>query len=156
MTSSHLDGSRIYRREQEILQLIKAGFLDKQIVKKMKCHHRTVAGLRTQVSDARRCDCGQLYYHTTKCHRRPGWQTLARQRRDAFDDLLVRINRRVPSALPEEMRADICQEMLLQMMKSIEQVLANMPSFIREYKKDYPFQYHSFDAKPRLVEQIAG
>jgi hypothetical protein len=109
-----------------------------------------------QVTDARKCECGQLFYHTSKCHRRPGWQALVRERRGAFEDLLVRINRRVPSSLPEEMRADICQEMLLQMMQSIEGVLANTPVFIREYKKDYPFQYHSFDAKPELVERIAG
>jgi hypothetical protein len=81
---------------------------------------------------------------------------LARERRTAFDDLLVRINRRVPSTLPEEMRADICQEMLLQMMKSIEHVLANVPIFIKEYKRDYPFQYHSVDANPKLLERIAG
>jgi len=156
MTASHKDASRSYQREREILRLLKAGYLDKQIVTKMKCHHRTVARLRLQVDDARTCECGQLFYHTTRCHRRPGWQTLARERRTPFDDLLVRINRRVPSSLPEEMRADICQEMLLQMMQFIERVLANVPVFIKEYKKDYPFQYHSYDAKPKLVERIAG
>ena len=156
MTASHRDGSRSYQREREIVQLLKAGYLDKQIVRKMKCHHRTVARLRLQVNDPRTCECGQLFYHTTKCHRRPGWQTLARERRTAFDDLLVRINRRVPSTLPEEMRADICQEMLLQMMQYIERVLAEVPVFIREYKKHYPFQYHSFDGKPKLIERIAG
>ena len=156
MTASHKDASKSYEREREILRLLQAGYPDKQIVRKMKCHHRTVARLRLQVSDARKCECGQLFYHTTKCHRRPGWQTLVRERRTAFDDLLVRINRRVPSSLPEEMRADICQEMLLQMMQSIERVLENIPVFIREYKRDYPFQYYSFDAKPKLVERIAG
>jgi len=156
MTASHKDGSRTYHREREILELLKAGYLDKQIVRKMNCHHRTVARLRLQVKDARTCECGQLFYHITKCHRRPGWQTLVRERRTAFDDLLVRINRRVPSTLPEEMRADICQEMLLQMMQFIERVLANVPSFISAYKKDYPFHYHSFDAKPKLVERVAG
>ena len=156
MAASHRDSSKIYEKEQEILELITAGWLDKQIVRKLKCHHRTVARLRLQVSDPRRCDCGQLFFHTKKCQKRPGWQTLARERRTAFDDLLVRINRRVPSTLPEEMRADICQEMLLQMMKSIENVLTKVPEFIREYKKDYPFQYHSFDANPKLLERIAG
>jgi len=156
MTASRRDVSRVYQREQEILELIEAGFLDKQIVKKLRCHHRTVARLRLQVSEPRRCDCGQLFYHTKKCQKRPGWQTLVRERRTAFDDLLVRINRRVPSSLPEEMRADICQEMLLQMMKSIDNVLTKVPEFIREYKKDYPFQYHSFDANPKLLERIAG
>ena len=42
------------------------------------------------------------------------------------------------------------------MMQFIERVLANVPVFIKEYKKDYPFQYHSYDAKPKLVERIAG
>ena len=156
MTASHRDASRLYQREREILELIGAGYLDKQIVKQLKCHHRTVARLRLQVSEPRLCDCGQLFYHTEKCQKRPGWQTLARERRTAFDDLLVRINRRVPSTLPEEMRADICQEMLLQMMKSIDNVLTKVPEFIRDYKKDYPFQYHSFDANPKLLERIAG
>ena len=156
MSSSHKDSSKNFCREKQILELLKAGFLDKQIVKQMHCHHRTVARLRLEVTDVRRCDCGQLFYHTSKCNKRPGWQTLARERRDAFDDLLIRINRRVPSTLPEEMRADICQEMLVQMMKSIEHVLGNVSLFIKEYKKVYPFQYHSFDAKPKLVEQIAG
>ena len=156
MTASRRDSSKIYEKEQEILELITAGYLDKQIVRKLKCHHRTVARLRLQVNDPRRCDCGQLFYHTKKCQKRPGWQTVVRERRTAFDDLLVRINRRVPSTLPEEMRADICQEMLLQMMKSIESVLTKVPEFIREYKKDYPFQYHSFDANPKLLERIAG
>lgn len=156
MAASHRDVSRIYQREQEILELIEAGYLDRQIVKRLRCHHRTVARLRLQVSEPRRCDCGQLFYHTKKCQKRPGWQTLVRERRTAFDDLLVRINRRVPSTLPEEMRADICQEMLLQMMKSIDNLLTKVPEFIREYKKDYPFQYHSFDANPKLLERIAG
>ena len=156
MTASHLDRSRVHRREQEMLELLRAGYLDKQIVKKLNCHHRTVARLRLQVSDPRRCDCGQLFYHVKKCRRRPGWQTLARDRRTAFEDLLVRINRRVPASLPEEMRADICQEMLLKMMESIEHVLANAPDFIKDYKKDYPFQYLSFDAQPKLAERIAG
>jgi len=156
MTASRRDSSKIVAKEQEIIALITAGYLDKQIVRKLKCHHRTVARLRLHVTDPRRCDCGQLFYHTKKCQKRPGWQTLVRERRTAFDDLLVRINRRVPSTLPEEMRADICQEMLLQMMKSIENVLTKVPDFIREYKKDYPFQYHSFDANPKLLERIAG
>src|ERR1041384_6381745 len=156
MTASYRDSSKSYEKEQEILELITAGYLDKQIVRKVKCHHRTVARLRLQVNDPRRCDCGQLFYHTKKCQKRPGWQTLARERRTAFDDLLVGIHRRVPAPLPEEMRADICQEMLLQMMKSIEVVLTQVPEFIREYKKDYPFQYHSFDANPKLLERIAG
>jgi len=156
MTASYRDSSKTYEKEQEILELITAGYLDKQIVRKLKCHHRTVARLRLQVNDPRRCDCGQLFYHTKKCQKRPGWQTLVRERRTVFDDLLVRINRRVPSTLPEEMRADICQEMLLQMMKSIDNVLTKVPEFIKEYKKDYPFQYHSFDANPKLLERIAG
>lgn len=156
MTASRRDISKAHEKEQEILQHIEAGHLDKQIAKKLKCHHRTVARLRQQVMEPRRCDCGQLFYHAKKCLKRPGWQALARERRTAFDDLLVRINRRVPSTLPEEMRADICQEMLLQMMKSIDTVLTKVPEFIKEYKKDYPFQYHSFDANPKLVERIAG
>lgn len=156
MTSSRRDSSKTYQRELEILDLLRAGYLDKQIVKKLKCHHRTVARLRLRVEDARRCECGQLFYHVKKCQRRPGWQTLVRERRDAFDDLLVRINRRVPSTLPDEMRDDICQEMLLQMLKSIEQVLANTPRFIKDYKRHYPIQYLSFDAQPKLLERIAG
>ena len=156
MIASHRDSSKVFEKEQEILELIAAGYLDKHIVRKLRCHHRTVARLRLEVSDPRRCDCGQLFYHTKKCQKRPGWQTFVRERRTAFDDLLVRINRRVPSTLPEEMRADICQEMLLQMMKSIDHVLTKAPEFIREYKKDYPFQYHSFDANPKLLERIAG
>jgi Zn finger protein HypA/HybF involved in hydrogenase expression len=153
MTASHRDVSGVYQREREILELIEAGYLDKQIVKSLRCHHRTVARLRVQVSEPRRCDCGQLFYHTKKCPKRPGWQTLVRERRTAFDDLLVRINRRVPSSLPEEMRADICQEMLLQMMTSIDNVLTKVPDFIREYKKHYRFRWcrrsdsnrHEFD-----------
>jgi hypothetical protein len=156
MTASQKERGKHYLREKEILKLVKAGYLDKQIVRKMNCHHRTVARLRLQVTDVRRCDCGQLFYHTSKCHRRPGWQTVVRERRDAFDNLLVRINRRVPSALPEEMRADICQEMLLQMMESIEKVLASVPTFVKDYKKEYPFQYHSIDANPKFADKIAG
>ena len=156
MTVSKRDLSKAVDRENEIVALLEAGYLDKQIVRKMNCHHRTVARLRQTVSSQRRCECGQLFYHVTKCRQRPGWQTVAREKRGAFDDLLVRINRRVPSMLPEEMRADICQEMLLQMMESIEDVLKNVPRFIRDYKKHYPFQYHSLDSNPKLIERLAG
>jgi hypothetical protein len=54
------------------------------------------------------------------------------------------------------MRDDICQEMLLDVMRSIDKVLGNLPSYISEYKKRYPFQYHSLDANPTLSERIAG
>ena len=156
MAASHKDSSKAVDREAEIIALLEAGFLDKQIVRKMSCHHRTVARLRQTVSNARQCECGQLFYHVTKCRQRPGWQTVAREKRGAFDDLLVRINRRVPSMLPEEMRADICQEMLLQMMESIEDVLKSVPRFIREYKRHYPFQYQSLDSNTKLLERLAG
>jgi len=156
ITASHRDSSKAIEREGQILELLKAGYLDKQIVRKMNCHHRTVARLRKEVNSPRLCECGQLFYHVTKCHQRPGWQTVAREKRDAFDDLLVRINRRVPSMLPEEMRADICQEMLLQMMESIENVLKNVPRFIKDYKKHYPFHYQSIDSNPKLLERLAG
>jgi hypothetical protein len=73
-----------------------------------------------------------------------------------FDNLLLRINRRVPSVFPEEMRADVCQEMLLEVVRSIDRVLSKAPQFISEYKKRYPFQYYSLDANPKLMERIAG
>ena len=156
ITASHRDSSKAVDREAVIIALLEAGYLDKQIVRKMNCHHRTVARLRQTVSNPRQCECGQLFYHVTKCRQRPGWQTVAREKRGAFDDLLVRINRRVPSMLPEEMRADICQEMLLQMMESIEDVLKSVPRFIREYKRHYPFQYQSLDSNTKLLERLAG
>jgi hypothetical protein len=156
ITASHKEKAKIHRREEQIIALLEAGYLDSQIVRKMKCHHQTVKRLRLQVSDVKRCECGQLFHHVSKCHLRPGWQTVARERRSAFDDLLLRINRRVPSGLPQEMRDDICQEMLLDVMRSIDKVLGNLPSYISEYKKRYPFQYHSLDANPTLSERIAG
>ena len=97
-----------------------------------------------------------LHYHTRKCRKRGGWQAVARERHEVFDELLVRINRKVPTALPEEMRADICQEMLLEVLPSIEEVLGKVPVFIRDYKRNYPFQYHSLDANPKLLQSIAG
>lgn len=156
VTASHKEQSKIHQRQEQIIQLLEAGYMDSQIVRKMKCHHKTVKRLRGQIPEVKRCECGQLFHHVTKCHLRPGWQTVARERRSAFDDLLVRINRRVPATLPEEMRDDICQEMLLDLMRSIDKVLGNVPSYISEYKKRYPFQYHSFDANPKLVKRIAG
>lgn len=156
ITASRIEYSKAYWREKEILELIRAGHLDSQIVRKMKCHHQTVKRLRSQVSDERRCECGQLFFHVDQCSRRPGWQTKARERRDTFEELLVRINRRIPSAFPDEMRDEICQEMFLEIIKSVDRVLANAPEFIRKYKQRYPFQYHSFDANPKLVERIAG
>ena len=156
ITSSHVERGQIYEREARIIKLLEAGHLDSQIVRKMKCHHTTVRRLRKEVKDVRLCECGQLYHHVSKCHLRAGWQTLVKERRTLFDDLLVRVNRRVPSAFPDEMRDEICQEMFLEVIKSIDRVLGNAPEFIRRYKKRYPFQYHSFDANPDLVERIAG
>jgi hypothetical protein len=156
ITASHTEKSKTYQREKQIVELLRAGYLDSQIVRRMKCHHKTVSKLRLQVTDAKLCECGQLFYHVTKCRLRPGWQTVARERRSAFDDLLVRISRRVPASLPEEMRADICQEMLLDVMRSVDKILANLPSYISEYKRRYPLQFYSFDANPTLLERIAG
>jgi hypothetical protein len=73
-----------------------------------------------------------------------------------FDELLVKVNRRVPRVFPEEMREEICQEILLEITRHIDKTLANMPKFISEYKVRYPFQYHSLDADPKLAERIAG
>ena len=156
ITSSHTVLGKVHQRQQEITDLIRAGYLDCHVVRKMKCHHSTVRRLRAEVSDIRLCECGLVFYHTSKCHLRAGWQTKVRDRRAAFDELLVRINRRVPAEFPQEMREEICQEMLLEIMKSIDRVLANTPDFIKKYKKRYPFQYYSFDADPKLVERIAG
>ena len=144
------------QREAQIIGMLAAGYLDSQIVRIMKCHHQTVKKLRARVTNIKLCECGQPFYHVSKCRQRPGWQTVARERRSAFDDLLVRINRRVPAGLPEEMRDDICQEMLVDVLRSIDKVLGNVPKYLSEYKKRYPFQYHSFDANPKLAERIAG
>jgi len=156
ITSSHIERRKAFQREQEILELLKAGHLDSQIVRKVKCHHTTVRRLRKEVTNVRLCECGQLYHHVTRCHIRAGWQTLVKERRAAFDELLVRINRRIPSVFPDEMRDEIGQEMFLEILRSIDRVLANAPEFVRKYKKRYPFQYHSFDGNPTLVERIAG
>ncbi len=156
ITASSRNQSSLQRREEQIVQLLEAGYLDSQIVRRMKCHHTTVKRLRVEVTEVRRCECGQLFHHVSKCHLRPGWQTVERERRNAFDDLLLRINRRVPGGLPDEMRGDICQEMLLDVMRSIDKILGNLPSYISEYKKRYAFQYHSFDANPKLLDRIAG
>lgn len=156
ITASQIDNSKRLAREAAILGMLRAGYLDVHIVRKMKCHHKTVKKLRLLVTDVRRCECGQLFHHVNRCELRPGWQTFVRERRSAFEDLLQRINRRVPAALPDEMRDDICQEILLDVMRSIDKILANVPAYISEYKKRYPFQYHSFDANPKLMERIAG
>jgi hypothetical protein len=156
ITSSHTIQARVHEREEEILELIQAGYHDSHIVRKKKCHSTTVKRLRAKARNVRHCECGQVFHHTGKCQLRQGWQTIARERRDDFDNLLVRISRRVPSVFPEEMRDDICQEMLLEVMKSIERVLARSPQYISDYKKRYPFQYYSFDANPDLIDRIAG
>ncbi len=156
IVASHLDYSKVVEKEKQILFLMRQGYLDSQIIKKMSCHRLTVKRLRKLVTNARRCDCGQLFHHSTKCFLKPGWQATARERRSDFEDLLVRINRRVPSAFPDEMRSDICQEMLLEILRSIEKVLANTPRFISEYKKRYPVNYYSIDANPVLLDRIAG
>jgi hypothetical protein len=150
VTASQTEKTRVLKREEAILELVRAGYLDSQIVKRMRCHHTTVKRLRLQVSEVKRCECGQLQHHVNKCHLRPGWQTVAQELRSGFDDQLVRINRRVPGALPEEMRAEICQEMLLDVMRSIDEILGNVPSYMSA------FQYYSFDASPDLIERIAG
>src|SRR4030095_8994329 len=99
---------------------------------------------------------GQLFFNPSKCRRRPGWQTKVSERRQGVYDLLVRINRRVPSVFPDEMREEVCAAMLLGISKSIHRNLANDPEFIRKDKKRSPLQYHSFDANPKLLERIAG
>ena len=156
VTASQRDQSKMHQREAQIVGMLAAGYLDSQIVRIMKCHHQTVKKLRARVTNIKLCECGQPFYHVSKCRQRPGWQTVARERRSAFDDLLVRISRRVPAGLPEEMRDDICQEMLLDVLRSIDKVLGNVPKYLSQYKKRYPFQYHSFDANPKLAERIAG
>ena len=156
ITSSRTERSKALNRESQILALVKDGYSDSQIVRKLKCHHRTVRKFRSAVSDPKRCECGELFRHVTKCKLRPGWQTLARERRNAFDDFVLRISRRVPGSLPAEMRDDICQEMLLEIMRSIDKVLANAPQYISDYKKRYPFEFYSYDANPILLERIAG
>lgn len=157
IVAMHRDLSERLHREGEIIRLIQEGFIDKQIVRRLHCHHRTAARLRLTVANPRRCECGQLFHHTSKCHRRPGWQTLVRERRTTFDDLLVRISRRVPRALPEEMRAEICQQMLMDVAVAIDRILDNSQHYIRKYKKEYPFQFYSFDdPNAKLNERLVG
>jgi len=152
----HRDFSEKLDKQAQIVRLIQGGFIDKQIVRKLHCHHRTVAALRSTVKDPRRCECGQLFHHTTKCHRRPGWQLKVQDRRSMFDDLLVRINRRVPRGLPEEMRSEICQEMLFDVVESVTRILDRSQDYIRKYKKEYPFRLLSLDADNRLAATLVG
>ena len=81
---------------------------------------------------------------------------MVQHRRSMFDDLLVRINRRVPGALPEEMRNEICQAMLFDVVESVKRILDRSQDYIRQYKKEYPFQMLSLDADNRLAETLVG
>ena len=44
--------------------------------------------------------------------------------------------------------------MFLEVMKTIDRVLARAPDFIREYKRRYPFQYYSLDANQSCSTEL--
>jgi hypothetical protein len=146
---------KIEMRKARIAALVAEGYLNKDICRRVGTFNGTVREIRATLS-ARLCLCGQLFHHHGKCDKRPGWQTVARERRSDFDDLLMRINRRVPRGLPEEMREEICQQMLFDIAQSINDILSRSQDFIRQYKKTYPFAIYSIDADPTLAERLVG
>jgi len=142
-------------KEREIVGLIQAGHTNKDIALKAHCFHQTVARLRAGVQ-ARLCECGGLFHHKSKCKKRPGWQSMVQERRSTFDDLLVRVNRRIPRGLDEEVRAEVAQQMLADIAQLIDDTLSKSQEYIRRYKKQYPFQLYSLDANRTFAERLVG
>jgi len=142
-------------REREIVGLIRAGYTNKDVARKANCHHQTAARLRRGVR-ARLCECGGLFFHKHQCKKRRGWQSTVQERRSTFDDLLVRINRRIPRGLDEEVRGEVAQQMLVDIVQLIDDTLSKSQDYIRRYKKDYPFQVYSIDANPTFADRLVG
>lgn len=72
------------------------------------------------------------------------------------DALVRRINESVPSALPEDIREDVCQNMLIAILEGSEErdVAAGVQRFILEHRREYPFRYNfSIDANPAKYER---
>jgi hypothetical protein len=73
------------------------------------------------------------------------------------NEFLQRMDRSVPYGLPQEMREDILQELMMEVLEGINRVVANVPEFIRKYKKEYPFRMYSLDDPySGLAERLVG
>lgn len=132
-------------KDKAIVRLIKLGYPNESIMAQLKCHGQRVSGLRKGVT-ARRCECGQLFFHRTKCtfrsatnwrNKRGGWQDAVGDKRSLFDTLLIRIKKRIPRGLPEDVQGEVAQMVLLDMLKVMDEKISHIPKYLREYNRWY-------------------
>lgn len=149
--------SRIRRLQEEkrheVLKLLNEGWPQEMIRERLKVGSGTVKEL-AQRATPRLCACGRIYRHRQRCLQRR-WQDAVQNRRSAFDDLLLRVNRKLQSGLPNEMRAELVSMMLVDIMKDIDVRLNRAQDYVRKYKRMYPLTV-SLDDNPRLTESLVG
>lgn len=106
------------------------------------------------VATPRLCQCGLPFYHKRRCNKRQ-WQSVVANGRPFFDELLININRRLQSGLPEEVKLEMAQMVLLDIMQDIDVRLSKKEDYLRRYKKMYPQQL-SLDDNYVLTDRLEG
>lgn len=127
------------RRDREIGRLIKIGVSSRRIMMKVKCDSRTVANVRRQLAGRPR-------------------RAQVRVARPMFEDLSLRVSRALPWGLPVEARDDIQQEILLDAIKAIDELIVNVPRYIKRYwQADDRRRFISLDdADNKIAKTLVG
>lgn len=145
--------------DSAIIELLKKGFTVNQVSKTLKKSWKIVREVAHSRDDLpKNCSCGKPLSHFGVCKKRHLRLVAIRQaQRTDFDDLSIRIERAIPYGLPQELREDIGQEMTMAVLKSIDDVLARVPEFIRQQRKLGPRLFDiPIDDTPGLANRIAG
>jgi hypothetical protein len=126
-------------KERQIISLLNQGYSQKYVAQKLHTHHCTVARLN-KFAKPKLCPCGLLFFHKKKCRQRK-WTDAISNHRSLFDDLVVRVGRKIN--LPPEEKAEVAQMVFLRIVERIEQTINEVPQFIRAYRRLYPQGSHT-------------
>lgn len=128
--------------DSTIIKAITAERTLQSVAREFRVSERRVGRLRKTISLS--CRCGKEAHHTRAC--RPVYPY------GATHELVQMVNEAVPRSLPEDIRGDVCQEMILAMLDGEVNVLDRAQEFIRAHRKEYAFRFGpmSIDGNERL------
>lgn len=146
-----------YARDQQIAALVRAGYQGVQIAAKLHCSTKTIKRVRETVTEIARCECGRPKYHTRGCLKTNAFRREARAQQPVFEAIINSLQAKLPERIPAEMREDIRQQLLLDVMEFVGEAVQNSHKYVRKYNQMFPYNRDvSLDGSPRLAEILEG
>lgn len=143
-------------RERQCLTLLNEGHPVSYIRRTLRMSTVTIAKIRGAATP-KLCDCGQIKHHLTRCKLRPAYRGIKTEQRSEFDRQLYRISQvHVLRGLPQEVRDDVAQAMLLDVMEHMEQTLKRAPDYLRKHNQWYSRIHANVDLSAPKVLKMEG